>query len=169
VGPDYSYSWNSRRRQTGAHTDGSCQRPRREHGGRRRISVTVNNPLPLLQLQLDATEVSGVGGDERVGGDAQHRSGRVHGHGGGEQRRIGEFHGAQTGQTECISKLLHESNNAYYKFTGATIGNIFNVNQGQIKFYRSRDTALRSARRTHGSRAIPLMSGWAAGSICSTS
>jgi len=27
------------------------------------------------------------------------------------------------------------TNNAYYKFTGATIGNIFNVNQGQITFY----------------------------------
>ena len=26
------------------------------------------------------------------------------------------------------------TNNAYYKFTGATVGNIFNVNQGQITF-----------------------------------
>jgi hypothetical protein len=27
------------------------------------------------------------------------------------------------------------SNNAYYKFTGAAVGNIFNVNEGQITFY----------------------------------
>jgi hypothetical protein len=27
------------------------------------------------------------------------------------------------------------TNNAYYKFTGAVVGNIFNVNQGQISFY----------------------------------
>src|SRR5260370_14733883 len=27
------------------------------------------------------------------------------------------------------------SNNAYYKFTGAAVGSIFNVNQGQISFY----------------------------------
>src|SRR5260370_37858750 len=26
-------------------------------------------------------------------------------------------------------------NTAYYKFTGAAVGNLFNVNQGQISFY----------------------------------
>ena len=33
-----------------------------------------------------------------------------------------------------LPELLREHNNAYYKFTGSTIGNIFNVNQGQITF-----------------------------------
>src|SRR6185369_960477 len=45
------------------------------------------------------------------------------------------FTAAQTGNGVYFQNCCANTNNAYYKFTGATIGNVFNVNQGQITFY----------------------------------
>ena len=56
------------------------------------------------------------------------------------------FAAAQTGNGVYFQNCCSNSNNAYCKFTGATVGNIFNVNQGQITFYLSRATVLRSGR-----------------------
>ena len=53
-----------------------------------------------------------------------------------EQHRAAEnsepehHRGDQVQTAECDN-----SANAYYKFTGATVGSVFNVNQGQISFY----------------------------------
>ena len=45
------------------------------------------------------------------------------------------FAPAQSGNGVYFLNCCVNGNNAYYKFTGATIGNIFNVSQGQITFY----------------------------------
>ena len=45
------------------------------------------------------------------------------------------FAAAQTGNGVYFQNCCSNTNNAYYKFTGPTVGNIFNVNQGQITFY----------------------------------
>ena len=45
------------------------------------------------------------------------------------------FAPAQVGNGVYFLKCCDNSANAYYKFTGPTIGSIFNVNQGQISFY----------------------------------
>ena len=45
------------------------------------------------------------------------------------------FAPAETGNGVYFLNCCVNSNNAYYKFTGSTVGNIFNVNQGQITFY----------------------------------
>jgi len=44
------------------------------------------------------------------------------------------FTPAQLGNGVYFLNCCANTNNAYYKFTGATIGNIFNVSQGQISF-----------------------------------
>ena len=45
------------------------------------------------------------------------------------------FAPAQTGNGVYFLNCCTNTNNAYYKFTGAPVGSIFNVNQGQISFY----------------------------------
>jgi hypothetical protein len=45
------------------------------------------------------------------------------------------FAPAQTGNGVYFLQCCGNSANAYYKFSGTTIGSIFNVNQGQISFY----------------------------------
>jgi hypothetical protein len=45
------------------------------------------------------------------------------------------FAPAQVGNGAYFLSCCDNTNTAFYKFTGATIGNIFNVNQGQITFY----------------------------------
>ena len=45
------------------------------------------------------------------------------------------FAPAQTGNGVYFMQCCGNSANAYYKFSGTTIGSIFNVNQGQISFY----------------------------------
>jgi hypothetical protein len=45
------------------------------------------------------------------------------------------FSAAQTGNGVYFTNCCANTNHAYYKFTSTTVGNIFNVNQGQISFY----------------------------------
>src|ERR1019366_834170 len=45
------------------------------------------------------------------------------------------FAPAQTGNGVYFLNCCGNSGNAYYKFTSAALGGIFNVNQGQISFY----------------------------------
>ena len=42
---------------------------------------------------------------------------------------------AETGDGVYFLNCCVNSNNAYYKFTGPTVGDIFNMSQGQIAFY----------------------------------
>ncbi|HXI41409.1 MAG TPA: Ig-like domain-containing protein, partial [Bryobacteraceae bacterium] len=87
----------------------------------------------LLQLHLDATEVSGVTNGSVVtpavapGGF----TGAVVAKGTGSVN----FAAAQTGNGVYFLNCCSNTNNAYYKFGGTTVGNIFNVTQGQVTFY----------------------------------
>ncbi len=91
-------------------------------------------PQPLLQMHLDQTEVSGgvTNGSAVTPSIAPAGfAGAVVANGTGSVN----FLPAETGNGVYFLNCCVNSNNAYYKFTGSTIGNIFNVNQGQITFY----------------------------------
>ena len=68
-------------------------------------------------------DASGSGGsergDERIGGDAEHSAGGIYRGGGSERNRIGEFHGGDRNGV-YFENCCVNTNNAYYKFTGAT-------------------------------------------------
>ncbi|MDO8521176.1 MAG: Ig-like domain-containing protein, partial [bacterium] len=66
------------------------------------------------------------------------------------------FAPAQVGNGVFFTSCCLNTNNAYYKFTGQTIGNVFNANQGEIDFYvksayswAERNTAGSSASQAH--------------------
>jgi len=90
-------------------------------------------PQLLLQLHADATEVSGLTNGSTVtpGIAPAGFNGAVVVKGTGSAN----FTPAQVGNGVYFLNCCANTNNAYYKFTGATVGNIFNVNQGQISFY----------------------------------
>jgi hypothetical protein len=87
----------------------------------------------LLQLMGNQTEVSGVTNGSVVTpsvGPAGF-TGSVIAKGTGSVN----YTAAQTGNGVYFENCCANSNNAYYKFTGATVGNIFNMSQGQVTFY----------------------------------
>ena len=86
----------------------------------------------MLLLHSDASEVSGVTNGSIVTPAIAPSgfTGKVVSNGG-----LVNFAAAQTGNGVYFQNCCVNTNNAYYKFTGATVGNIFNVNQGQITFY----------------------------------
>src|ERR1035441_2100938 len=87
----------------------------------------------LLQLHSDASEVSGVTNGSIVTPAIAPPgfSGKVVVTAGGSVN----FAPAQVGDGVYFLKCCDNSNMAYYKFTGAAVGSVFNVNQGQISFY----------------------------------
>ncbi len=87
----------------------------------------------ILQLHSDASEVSGVTNGSIVTPAIAPAgfSGKVVVTGGGSVN----FAPAQAGNGVYFLKCCDNSANAYYKFPGATVGSVFNVNQGQISFY----------------------------------
>ena len=95
--------------------------------------TTAAGPQPLLQLYADATEVSGVTNGSVVTPNTAPAgfTGTVVVNGSGSVN----FTPAQTGNGVYFLNCCVNTNNAYYKFTGTTAGNIFNVNQAQISFY----------------------------------
>jgi len=96
-------------------------------------AATWVGPQPLLQLHADAAEVSGVTNGSIVTppiGPAGFKGNVVVTSGGSVN-----FTPAQVGDGVYFQSCCNSTNNAYYKFTGATVGSIFNVNQGQISFY----------------------------------
>ncbi len=90
-------------------------------------------PQIILQLHSDASEVSGVTNGSIVTPAIAPAgfTGKVVVTGGGSVN----FAPAQAGNGVYFLKCCDNSANAYYKFTGATVGSVFNVNQGQISFY----------------------------------
>ncbi len=90
-------------------------------------------PQPLLQIQGNQTEVSGVTNGSVVTPSVAPAgfTGAVVVNGTGSLN----YTAAQTGNGVYFLNCCVNSNNAYYKFTGATVGNIFNTSQGQITFY----------------------------------
>ena len=90
-------------------------------------------PQILLQLHSDASEVSGVTNGSTVTPSITPAGfkGNVVVTGSGSVN----FAPAQSGNGVYFMKCCDNSTNAYYKFTGATVGSVFNVKQGQISFY----------------------------------
>ena len=96
-------------------------------------TAEANSSQPLLQLHTDATEVSAltngaivtpsIGPPGFTGLIASNGSGTVN------------FAPGQTGNGVYFQNCCSNYNNAYYKFTGAALGNIFNTAQGQVTFY----------------------------------
>ena len=106
-------------------------------------SVTVSNPSGGLStvflLQGAATEVLGVTNGSVVTPTTAPAgfTGTVVANGSGSVN----FAPSQVGTGVYFLNCCSNSNNAYFKFTGATIGNMFNATQGQITFYlESRET-----------------------------
>jgi hypothetical protein len=127
----YSVSWNTAAASNGAHTLAAIATDSAGNTASSTISVTTNNPL--LQLHSDASELSGVTNGSIITptvGPAGF-TGTVVVNGTGSVN----FTPAQVGNGVYFQSCCTNSNNAYYKFTGATVGNIFNTIQGQITFY----------------------------------
>jgi hypothetical protein len=96
-------------------------------------NVSLSPPYPsVFQIQGKSTEVSGVRNGSTVTPEIAPGglTGSVVVNGTGSVN----FTSAQTGGGLYFLNCCTNSNNAYYKFTGAAIGGIFNTNQGQISF-----------------------------------
>ena len=104
-------------------------------GGTVPVTITGSAPVPVtnLTINLDTAEISGTTNGSVVTPTLAPAgfTGSVIVNGGGSVN----FTPAQSGNGVYFLNCCVNTNNAYYKFTGATIGNIFNVNQGQISFY----------------------------------
>src|ERR1017187_8698812 len=96
-------------------------------------TLATAGPQVLLQLHSGASEVSGVTNGSIVTPAIAPPgfSGKVVVTAGGSVN----FAPAQAGDGVYFLKCCDNSNMAYYKFTGAAVGSVFNVNQGQISFY----------------------------------
>ncbi|MGA7240081.1 MAG: TIGR03790 family protein, partial [Bryobacteraceae bacterium] len=108
-------------------------------------------PQPLLQIQGNQTEVSGVTNKSVVTPSVAPAgfTGAVVVNGTGSVN----YTAAQSGNGVYFLNCCVNGNNAYYKFTGSTIGNIFNTSQGQITFYlKSRYSFVQRAANAATSR-----------------
>jgi hypothetical protein len=87
---------------------------------------------PVFQIQGKPTEVTGVRNGSTVTPEIAPGglTGSVVVNGTGSVN----FTSAQTGGGLYFLNCCTNSNNAYYKFTGAALGSIFNTNEGQISF-----------------------------------
>ena len=105
-------------------------------------------PQVLFQLHSEASEVSGVTNGSIVTPAIAPPgfTGMVVVNGGGSVN----FAPAQAGNGVYFLKCCGNTDSAFYRFTGTTVGSIFNVNQGQISFYlKSRQSfAQRVASKT---------------------
>jgi len=101
--------------------------------GQSTLTLTIALSSPLLQMHLDQTEVSGVTNGSVVTPSIAPAgfTGAVVANGTGSVN----FTPAETGNGVYFVNCCVNSNNAYYQFTGSTIGNIFNTSQGSITFY----------------------------------
>jgi hypothetical protein len=97
------------------------------------FTTAASTSTTFLQIHADASEVSGVTNGSVItpGVAPAGFSGTVVVKGTGSVN----YAPAQVGNGVYFLNCCANSNNAYYKFTGSAIGNIFHVNQGQISFY----------------------------------
>jgi len=96
--------------------------------------TTTSTPLnPLFVVQGNSSEVSGVTNGSVIAPTTAPTSytGTVVVNGSGSVN----YTAAQKGNGVFFLNCCSNTNNAYYKFTGATVGNIFNSSQGQATFY----------------------------------
>ena len=112
-------------------------------------TVPTGGQQTLLQMHLDATEVSGVTNGSIVTPSLAPPgfTGTVVVASGGSVN----FAPAQVGNGVYFLNCC-ATNTAYYRFNGAAIGNIFNINQGQISFYLKSRYSL--ANRPTGARVV---------------
>jgi hypothetical protein len=96
-------------------------------------TATVSLPPPLFQIQGGIAEVSGITNGSKVTPEIAPGGfiGSVVVNGNGTVN----FAPGETGTGVYFLNCCSNTNEAYYKFTGAAVGNIFNTNQGQISFY----------------------------------
>jgi hypothetical protein len=94
------------------------------------IDTTPSGPQTLLQIQGTAGEVSGATNGSVVTPTVTpgEFTGKVVVNNGGS------VNFAAGGNGVYFLNCCKNTDNAYYQFTGATIGNIFNVSQGQVTF-----------------------------------
>ncbi len=97
------------------------------------FTTAAAGPAPILQIHADASEVSGVTNGSVVtpGTAPAGFTGTVVVNGGGSVN----FAPAEAGNGVYFLSCCANTNNAYYRFAGAMVGNAFNVNQGQVTFY----------------------------------
>ena len=97
------------------------------------VTAPASGGGPALQLNLNATEVSGTQNGSTVTPSIGPvgLTGTVVVNSGGSVN----FDPAVTGNGVYFLNCCGNSDNAYYQFTGAALGSVFNVNQGQISFY----------------------------------
>jgi hypothetical protein len=112
-------------------------------------AALVSQPV-LLHLAADASEVSGVFNNATITPATAPAgfTGTVLTKGAGTVN----FAPAQTGTGVYFLQCCDNTATAYYKFTGSTIGQIFNVDQGQISFYLKSRYSF--AQRPAGSRYV---------------
>lgn len=96
-------------------------------------TVALSTLSPLLQLHADATELTALTNGSPVIPSVAPAgfTGTVVANGTGSVN----FAPADAGNGVYFLNCCGNTNNAYYKFTGASVGNVFSVNQGQISFY----------------------------------
>jgi hypothetical protein len=96
-------------------------------------TTALTVPPPLLQLNADATELTALTNGTPVIPSVAPAgfTGTVVVNGSGSVN----FAPAEAGNGVYFRNCCGNTNNAYYKFTGASVGDIFSVNQGQISFY----------------------------------
>ncbi len=95
-------------------------------------TTSASGPQPLLQIHADAGEVSGTTNGSTVtpGIAPAGFTGKV------VVTKTGSVNYAPaTVGNGVYFQNCCDNTNAYYKFTGPTVGSIFNVNQGSITFY----------------------------------
>jgi hypothetical protein len=134
----FSFSWNSSTKPDGSHTLMVKGYDAAGNTGSASISVNVSNTVgtgtgqPLLQIHADATEVTGVTNGSIVtpGIAPAGFTGKVVVNGAGSV----SFAPAAAGNGVYFLSCCANTNNAYYKFSGTAIGNIFHVSQGQVSF-----------------------------------
>ena len=97
------------------------------------VSVTVLPPPPTFSILGNPSEVHGVTNGSLVTPTIAPAglTGTVIANGTGSVN----FAPDQTGNGVYFLNCCANTNNAYYKFTGTAVGNIFNFNQGQISFF----------------------------------
>jgi hypothetical protein len=96
------------------------------------ITITPSTSPPVLQINGELSEVSGVKNGSVVTPAMAPSgfTGKVVANGSGSVN----FTPAQAGNGVYFLNCCVNTNNVYYKFTGTTVGNIFNANAGQVSF-----------------------------------
>jgi hypothetical protein len=130
--PSFSFSWNSTTATNGSHTLMVKAYDAAKNAGSASISVNVSNTSgastsPLLQLHADATEVTGVANGSTVTPHCRLVSGRLSST--ALVRRTSRPRGRETA---CTSSIVTNTNNAYYKFSGTAVGNVFHASRADF-------------------------------------